>query len=442
MELPLYVSRIIDILNKNSFEAFAVGGCVRDSLLGKIPKDYDVTTNANPDQMKRCLSEYKTIDTGIDFGTVTVISDGKPIEVTTYRIDGEYNDNRRPDSVIFTSLLEEDLKRRDFTVNAMAFNPETGLIDLFGGREDLKSGIIRAIGNPVERFNEDGLRIMRALRFAACYGFTIEQETAAAIHDCRDLLNNIAAERIAAEFNRLICGKCSDVLRDYHDVFSVFIPELAECVGFEQHTRYHNRDVYEHIIATVEAIEPIKYLRLAMLFHDIGKPQYFTIDENGTGHFKGHAIGSCKIAERVLKNLKYDKETTKKVLALIESHDIIIENRDKLIKRYLNKYGEELFKDIIFVHIADDMGKAPEYQSRINGYMDVYRRAQEIINEEQCFSLKNLAVNGNDMKSLGYSGSNIGIILNELLDMVITEKCVNEKESLLSEARKIGGVKI
>ncbi len=434
MELPLFAERIIKQLNNSGFEAFAVGGCVRDSLLGITPKDYDITTNAHPDEVKACLSGYRIIDTGIDFGTVTVISDGEPIEVTTYRVDGDYNDNRRPESVSFTSRLAEDLKRRDFTVNAMAFNPSTGLTDLFGGQEDLKSGIIRAIGNPTERFNEDGLRIMRALRFASCYGFTIEENTSRAVHNCRDLLKNIAVERITVEFNKLLCGSCGAVLREYPDVLSVFIPELSDCVGFEQRTKYHNRDVYEHIVATVEAIEPIKHLRLAMLFHDIGKPRYFTIDDNGVGHFKGHAKGSCEIAERTLKSLKYDKETTRKVLELIESHDIIIENRDKLIKKYLNRYGEEMFYDIIAVHIADDMGKADDYRSRIEIYKAVRKRTAEILSADECFSLKNLSVNGNDMKKLGYKGVAVGSILNLLLELVIDGKCVNEREVLLNEA--------
>lgn len=436
MELPLYVSVIIDSLNNAGFEAFAVGGCVRDSLLSKVPKDYDVTTNAKPDEIKAVFSEYRTIDTGIKYGTVTVISDGKPIEVTTYRVDGKYNDNRRPESVMFTAALEEDLKRRDFTVNAMAFNPKTGIIDIFGGKSDLQNGIVKAIGNPVERFNEDGLRIMRALRFASCYGFKIEKETAAAVHNCRNLLKNIAVERIAVEFNKLVCGKCGDILREYYDVLAVFIPELSECVGFEQRTKYHNRDVYEHIIATVEAIKPILHLRLAMFFHDIGKPQYFKLDEKGTGHFKGHPIGSRKIAESVLKRLKYDNETTKKVLTLVENHDIIIENKDKLIKRYLSRYGEDMLKDIVTVHISDDKGKSPMFQNRIETYNMVLKRIDEIVAEGQCVSLKNLDLNGNDIKKLGYSGEEIGAVLNKLLDMVIEEKCVNKKEMLLSEAIK------
>lgn len=436
MELPLYVSVIIESLNNAGFEAFAVGGCVRDSLLNKIPKDYDVTTNAKPDEIKAVFSKYRTIDTGIKYGTVTVISDGKPIEVTTYRVDGKYNDNRRPEKVTFTAALEEDLKRRDFTVNAMAFNSKTGIIDLFGGMLDLQSGIIRAIGNPSERFNEDGLRIMRALRFAACYSFKIEKETAKAVHSCRNLLKNIAVERIAIEFNKLICGDCGDILREFHDVLAVFVPELSECVGFEQHTKYHNRDVYEHIIATVEAVEPIQHLRLAMFFHDIGKPQYFKLDDNGIGHFKGHPLGSRIIAESVLKRLKYDNETTKKVLTLVENHDIIIENRDKLIKRYLSRFGEDMLKDIVAVHISDDKGKSPLFQNRIETYNTVLKRIDEIVAEGQCVSLKSLELNGNDIKKLGYSGEEIGIVLNKLLDMVIEEKCVNKKDTLLFEAKK------
>lgn len=437
IEIPFYVSKILDALNNNGFEAFVVGGCVRDSLLGFTPKDYDVTTNARPDEIKDVFREYRTIDTGVKFGTVTVISEGNPIEVTTYRIDGDYNDNRRPEFVSFTSNLIEDLKRRDFTVNAMAFNNKTGLIDLFDGQSDLKNGIIRAIGNPDERFNEDGLRIMRALRFASRYDFKIEEKTSESIHKLRNLLSNISVERIASEMNRLICGKCESVLREFPDILSVFIPEISDCVGFEQHTKYHNRDVYEHIIASVIAIEPIKHLRLAMLFHDIAKPQYFKMDEKGAGHFFGHANGSCKIAERVLKQLKYDNETINKVTELVKHHDIVIENRENLIKRYLNRFGEELFFDLVSVHIADDAGKSPEYQNRIKEYTKVIETTKRIISEQECFSLKNLDINGSDIKKLGFSGKDIGDVLNLLLEKVIDGDIENRKEILISEAEKM-----
>ena len=439
MKLPEYVDVVLEKLNSDGFEAFAVGGCVRDSILGIAPKDYDVTTNATPEQIKRCFSGFRTIDTGIEFGTVTVISDGFPIEVTTYRIDGEYNDNRRPDSVEFTSDLSEDLRRRDFTINAMAFNKKTGIIDLYGGKADLSERVIRAIGEPVERFNEDGLRIMRALRFASCYNFSIESGTAEAIHSKACLLENIAKERIAIEFNKFICGNCESLLREYNDVFSILIPEIKKCVGFEQRTKYHNRDVYEHIITTVSASEPIKHLRLAMLLHDIGKPDYFTIDEKGQGHFKGHAVGSCQIAEKFLKTYRYDNETAHKVIELIKNHDIVIENNEKQIKRYLNRFGVELFYDIIDVHIADDTGKSPDFQHRIEVYKQVKDTVKRIISQNECFSFKDLAVNGNDMTELGYKGKAIGDILRHLLDKVIDGEIPNEKEILINEAKKNGG---
>lgn len=441
MELPNYVSNILDRLNRCGFEAYAVGGCVRDLLLGKTPKDYDITTSARPEEIKSCFSDYRVIDTGIKYGTVTIISDGEPIETTAYRVDGEYNDNRRPESVSFTADLAEDLKRRDFTVNAMAYSGSVGIVDLFGGRTDLENGIIRAIGNPAERFNEDGLRIIRALRFASCYGFKIEEKTAAAVHDCKELLKNIAGERIAAEFNKLICGDCEDILRKYCDVISVFIPELERCVGFEQHTKYHDRDIYEHTIAAVTAIPPEKALRLAMLFHDIGKPDYFTMDKNGTGHFKGHPSGSAEIAEQVLRRLKYDNETVKKVKGLILTHDIQIENRESLIKKYLNRYGEELFFDILKVHIADDSGKAPDYRQRIPMYEQAAKTAEQIIAEKQCFSLKNLDISGNDILRLNFKGKAVGSVLNRLLNSVIDGKCVNERNALIEEAKKYGGDK-
>ena len=437
IDIPLYVSEILNVFYSNGYEAFLVGGCVRDSLLGNKPKDYDITTNAKPETIKSLLNNFKTIDTGIDFGTVTAISDGHPIEITTYRIDGDYFDNRRPENVIYTQELKEDLKRRDFTVNSMAFSPGTGLIDLFGGQSDLETGIIRAIGNPEERFNEDGLRIMRALRFASRYGFRIDSETSKAIHNLRGLLSNIAVERVSSELNQILCGKCENILREFSDVFAVFIPEIEDCIGFEQYTKYHDRDVYEHIIATVCAIEPVKHLRLAMLFHDIGKPRYFKLDEKGQGHFKMHAVGSCEIAERVLKILKYDSQTIQKVIELVKNHDIVIENRDNLIKRYLNRFREDMFFDLISVHIADDSGKAIEYQNRIEIYKQTAESARRIIAESQCFSLKNLSVNGHDVISLGYKGKIVGDILNELLEKVIDGKIENKKDILINEIKNM-----
>lgn len=430
--LPEGVEAVIERLCECGYEAYAVGGCVRNFMLGLEPKDYDVTTSAKPEEMKKALEGFRIVETGIKYGTLTVISCGMPIEVTTYRIDGNYSDNRRPDEVTFTTKLAEDLKRRDFTVNAMAYSTRTGIIDIFGGRRDLQNGVLRAIGEPEERFGEDGLRILRALRFASCYGLKIHQTTADAIHRCRYLLENIAGERIAAEMNKLICGDCENILREYYDVISVFLPELANCHGFEQHTKYHDRDVLEHIIATVGSIEPKLHLRLAMLLHDIGKPLYFTMGEDGIGHFKGHAKGSTAIAESFCKRLKYGNVITEQIRTLVMTHDILIENRENLIKRYLNKYGEDMFFDIIKVHIADDMGKAPECRERIKTYRAAAETARSIIAARECFSLKQLAVNGNDMKMLGYEGAQIGEKLDMLLELVIDGKCENEREALIA----------
>ncbi len=436
MQLPSYVSTVIDKLNNCGYEAFAVGGCIRDLLLGKTPKDYDITTSAKPEEIKSCLYEYKAIDTGIEFGTVTVISNGHPLEITTYRIDGKYNDNRRPENVEFTSLLSEDLKRRDLTINAMAYNHKTGFVDLFGGRKDLANGIIRAIGNPVDRFKEDGLRIMRALRFASVYNYQIEKNTSDAIHGMVHLLSNIAHERIAVELNKLLCGNCEQILREYNDVFSLLIPEIKACVGFEQHTKYHNKDVYEHIISTVTAIAPVKHLRLAMFFHDMGKPEYFVLDSKGKGHFKGHPAGSKKIAEKFLKEYKYDNDTINAVVELVSNHDITIINDKKQIKRYLNRFGVERFLDIVAVHIADDKGKAPEHQERITVYEEVIETTKRIVDNKECFSLKTLAVNGNDIISLGYKGKTVGDILQKLLEKVIDGYCSNNYSELIEEAKK------
>lgn len=439
-DLPEGVEAIIERLYECGYEAYAVGGCVRNFMLGTEPKDYDVTTSARPEEIKQALEGFRIIDTGIKYGTVTVISRGMPIEVTTYRVDGDYSDNRRPENVTFTTKLAEDLKRRDFTVNAMAYSSRTGIIDIFGGRADLQNGIIRAIGDPDERFREDGLRILRALRFASCYGLKIEPATADSIHRNRKLLENISGERIAAELNRLLCGECGNILREYYDVISVFLPEFAACRGFEQHTKYHDRDVLEHIIGTVTAIEPKLHLRLTMLLHDIGKPLYFTMSEDGVGHFKGHAKGSTAIAESFFKRLRYSNAVAERVSKLVQTHDILIADDEHLIKRYLNKYGEEMFFDMIKVHIADDMAKAPECRERIKTYRAAAETARRILAQKECFSLKQLAVNGNDIRALGYEGAEIGDKLGILLGLVIDGKCVNERDALLGAlTQKSGG---
>lgn len=436
MELPEYAEKIIERLRSRGFEAYAVGGCVRDLILNTVPKDYDFTTSARPEEIKLAFADCKTYDCGLRFGTVGVLFGGRTAEITTFRREGGYSDSRRPDEVFFTRNLTEDLKRRDFTINAMAYSHETGLVDPFGGKADLARGTIRAVGEAEERFREDALRILRALRFASCLGFRLEDGTSAAIHRCGSLLEKISGERICAELARLLCGKdCAAVLREYPDVFAVVIPEISACVGFEQHTKYHDRDIYEHTIAAVAAVEPIPHLRLAMLLHDLAKPSYFTLTD-GTGHFKGHAKGSLQIAQRVTKQLKMDSASAERVCALVQYHDMVIENRVPLLKRYLNRFGAELLNDLIQVHIADDSAKAEAFRERITEYRKASETVRVILEEEQCFQFRDLAINGNDLLSLGLSGKQIGDMLARLLDDVMDEKCENKKETLLKAAVK------
>ena len=447
MILPDYVKRLIDLLESAGYEAYAVGGCVRDMLLGQEPYDYDITTSATPDEAKSALVGFSIHDTGLKHGTITVVSpDGErePTEVTTFRIDGDYTDNRRPDSVIFTRELRDDLSRRDFTINAMAFNERTGIVDFFGGQSDLKKKLIRAVGDPSKRFNEDGLRILRALRFAAAYEFDIEKNTAEAIHELCGLIDNISGERIAQELNKLVLGRVSPLLGDYSDVLSRFIPEAASCRGFNQHNRFHDKDVLEHSLNAVDCAPKDKVTRLALLFHDLGKPFVFkkVEDERNPGEFrgsfKGHAAESTEIARKAMRRLKYDNDTYHKVLTLVKYHNIPIKPCKKAVKRLLNRFGEEQFFRLIDVHIADDMSKAAGTQDRIPTFTKAAEIAREIIEEQSCFSLKQLAVKGGDLVELGYKGSEIGTKLNYLLQMVISEKCDNNKEDLLKLIIKRG----
>lgn len=428
---------IINILERNGFEAFIVGGCVRDSLLNKKPHDWDITTNALPEQVISCFKGYRVIETGLKHGTVTVMLDGEPYEITTYRVDGKYSDNRHPDSVRFVSSLKADLSRRDFTVNAMAYSPSVGLIDYFGGQEDLKNKLIKCVGEPDKRFQEDALRIMRAVRFASVYDFFISADTASAVKSNVNLLENIAVERISSELNKLLCGKgAKQMLLQFWDVISFIIPEIKASVGFPQKNPYHCYDVYEHIAESVANAPENLTIRLTLLFHDIGKPKCCGTYEDGTAHFYGHPKASSEMAVDILKRMRYDNNTIKRVRDLILYHDADLQPGQKNIKRWLNKIGEEEFRQLLEVRRADIKAQSERYKNdRLIMLDKVEALLNEVLRQRQCFSLMDLAVSGSDLIDAGIpQGRQIGEILNRLMDLVIDGKIENEKSKLLARA--------
>ena len=433
MRIPAQVEYIISALEQSGYGAYAVGGCVRDSLLGREPVDWDICSSALPWQVRECFRDDKLIETGLKHGTVTLMLDGRPFEITAYRVDGVYSDNRRPDEVTFTGSLRDDLARRDFTVNAMAFNPRTGIADFFGGMDDLKSRLIRCAGDPDKRFNEDALRIMRALRFSAVLGFSIENGTADAILRNKHLLHNIAAERIAAELGKLITGvRASEVMYDFTPVIVEIIPGLGEMVGFAQNTKYHHLDVWRHTLLSVKNAPEDVILRLAMLLHDVGKPRRYS-EQNGTGHFHGHAEVSAEMARKILTELKFDGRTVETVTRLIALHDTRLSPRPEDIRRRLNRYGEDTLRLLIEVKRADSAAKAPAFRrERLDALDKISAQLDRIIKERQCFSLSGLAVDGSDLIAAGMArGPEIGAALDRLLNMVIDGTAANDREELL-----------
>lgn len=436
--LPIPVARALSVLETCGYEAFIVGGCVRDCLLGRTPNDWDITTNATPGQMKACFADFRVIETGIRHGTLTVIIDGMQLEITTYRNDGEYLDNRHPVQVTFSEKIEDDLSRRDFTVNAMAYHPAGGLVDLFGGREDLQTKTIRAVGDAKTRFEEDGLRILRTIRFASVLDFEIENDTANAVHDCKNLLSGIAAERIREEFCKLICGPGAvRILRDYIDVVAVFLPELHQCVGFEQNTKYHCYDVFEHTLHALELCEEDDLLtRLGILLHDIGKPLCYTEDEQG-GHFKGHAPVGVEITRAVLWRLRFDNETIRRMELLVEWHDIPLSAEKKRVKRLMQKLSDADILRLLEIKRCDRLAHAPDFRELPPELDLIPTVIAEIHAEDACLSLRTLAVGGDDLMALGIpKGKQIGQMLQTLLDDVIEERLPNEKNALLRAAKE------
>ena len=433
---PKEVEAVLRALEAAGHRAYAVGGCVRDLLRGETPDDYDITTAARPEEVM-ALFAGRCIPTGLQHGTVTVRENHCSFEVTTFRADGVYTDNRHPSEVFFSQTLEEDLQRRDFTINAMAMDLRGEVTDLYGGREDLQNGILRCVGDADKRFTEDALRMMRALRFAAVLGFTIAEETARSIRKNRELLRNIAVERILVEMNKLLTGRDAlRILLAFPEVLQVFIPEVAPCVGFDQHSKYHCYTVWEHIGRSVQAVAAEPVLRWTMLLHDIAKPACFFTDEQGEGHFYGHPQRSAEMAEEITRRLRFDKRSAQRIVLLVEWHDRPIEPTHKAVRRVLNAMGEEALRQLLQVKRADNLAQHEKYRSRLAVIDAVEAVMEELLAQESCFSLKQLAVNGRDLMELGFSGSEIGAALDALLQKVMDGELPNERTALLEALKE------
>lgn len=434
MNLPLSpgAAKALALLQAAGYEAWIVGGCVRDALLGLPPKDYDLTTSALPEETQRVFAAYPRIETGLRHGTVTVLLEGEPLEITTYRVDGAYSDARHPDGVTFTRSLRQDAARRDFTINAMAYAPGWGLQDFFGGQADLARGILRAVGAAEKRFREDALRILRALRFASVLDFTLEGETARAARACAPLLAAVSAERVSGELGKLLCGKAAGrVLRDYPDVLGVVLPEILPMVGLDHRNPHHCYDVWTHTTVAVDHVPPELPLRLAMLLHDIGKPDTFSLGEDGQGHFYGHPRRSVELAEGILTRLRFPRRTRERVLTLVRYHDAVLEESPQRVRRWLNKLGPEVFFDLLAIQGGDAAAQAPAYCTRLDHLRRLETLARQVLDQAPCLTVRDLAVGGEDLLALGYRGPAIGRALRALLDQVLSETVSNEKNALL-----------
>lgn len=438
--VPDYALAVVERLESRGYEAYVVGGCVRDSLLGRRPNDWDVCTNALPEDVLRVFRRFHVIKTGLQHGTVTVMSDRQPVEVTTFRIDGNYSDNRHPDAVSFVSRVEEDLARRDFTINAMAYSPTRGLVDAFGGQEDLAAGLIRCVGEPDARFNEDGLRIMRALRFAARFGFAIERETAASVRRNRHLLENVSAERIFKELKGILVGAgVLDMLLAFPEVFSCIIPELAPSIGFDQHTPYHCYDVWTHSAYAVAAAPADEILRLTLLLHDVGKPACFSMGEDGRGHFYGHPAAGEKLTKTILQRLKSDNATLSTVCALVRVHDMTMPTTVPGMRRLVGKLGVENVRRLLDVQRADHAAHSDyDHASGATLIRDAAELLEDVLEMEPAFTVKDLAINGNTLMQLGMSpGPAMRQVLETLLTAVQEGELENTAETLTTAARKL-----
>ena len=449
INIPKNIKEALTLLNSNNHEGYIVGGCVRDFLLNKEPNDWDITSSASPDEVLKVFEKYKTIETGLQHGTVTVLINREPIEITTYRVDGDYSDGRRPDSVNFTKSLKEDLNRRDFTINAIAYNPKDGFVDKFNGIEDLNSGIIRCVGNADERFKEDSLRILRGIRFASKYGFEVEPETKEAMFNNKNLLKNVSQERITEEFIKTLKGKdCVKVLKEYEDIISEIIPEVKDMINLDQKNPHHLYTVWDHTLKSIENVpnDDIE-MKLAMFFHDIGKPNTFTIDDKGIGHFKGHTDVSKKITDDLFKRMKLtnaegiDRGMLNNVQYLVKNHDLNVPKNERDMNKTIIKHfngNPELFRKILDVKQYDISAQSnflyEEKMSAIKKAIEIY----DTINEKGfCTKINDLKIDGNDLIKIGFkTGKDLGNTLNNLLLDAASGNISNERSVLLKSSIK------
>lgn len=446
IKLPGYIKNIINILNIYQYEAYVVGGAVRDSLLGKEPKDYDIVTSAKPDKVIDIFEKlnYQVIPTGLKHGTVTVLDECNPIEITTFRVDGKYSDNRRPDSVTFVETLEEDLSRRDITINAMAYHPDLGIIDYFGGESFLEQKCIKTVGNASERFKEDALRMMRVIRSACQLDFEIERYTFEGIQINAELIKNVSNERIRDELIKILLSDCPSrgiELLQESGLLQYILSELNYCVGFDQNNPHHNKDVFKHTLKVLENVPKNINVRLAALLHDIGKPTTFSVGEDGVGHFYSHHMKGYDLVQDILKRLKFDNKTVENVSVLVKEHMSRYPHiRKSSIKKLINRIGENNIDDLINLQIADIIGSIPPYDFK--NVIDLKEEIYRVLNEKEPLSIKDLDINGYDLINIGMKpGKQMGEILNKLLEMVLENPDLNTKDILIKEAKSLMEIK-
>ena len=440
MRIPAGPARILKKLNDSGFQAYAVGGCVRDTLLGTAPGDWDICTSALPEQTEACFPELQVVETGIRHGTVTVVLEGTPYEVTTFRADGDSLDHRRPERVRFVRSLREDLLRRDFTINAMAVGLDGEIRDPFDGKIDLEHRLIRCVGDPDRRFEEDALRILRGLRFASRLGFSIDTETAAAMERKKPLLTCISGERIYKELTEILAGQyAQQVLEQYGGVLTAVLPEIVPAMGFRQHSPFHDRDVWSHTLEALGKSKPDPMVRWALLLHDLGKPDCFTLDDQGIGHFYGHPRRSMELAEAVFDRLHSDRRTRDTVCLLVRDHDREAPANLKNARRWIAQYGPEVLPLLLEVKRCDCLAHVdtPKTRQRYDNLMEMIRLIRDCMEREHCFTIHDLPINGGDVMALGIpAGPQVGRLLQELLDAVLDGSCPPERAPLMELLRQ------